>query len=97
VTEESVKFSYPGEEILNTLGTNTITKIVFCSGRTQTFADESSFGNVNNGQDWEYVTVIQNDMELKRLYQLDQVNSKAKAQQAGGVLVRWKTGQNESY
>jgi len=29
VTEESVKFSYPGEEILNSLNTNTVSKLFF--------------------------------------------------------------------
>lgn len=86
VTEESVKFSYPGEEILNTLSTNTISKIVFRTGRIQTFAEESLFGIVKNGLDWEYVTVIQNDRELKGLYQLDQVNSKAKAATGWGSV-----------
>ena len=86
VTEESVKFSYPGEEILNTLSTNTISRIVFRSGRVQAFADESSFGDVKNGLDWEYVTVIQNDRELKGLYRLDQVNSKAKATTGWGSV-----------
>ena len=86
VTEESVKFSYPGEEILNTIGTNSISKIVFRSGRVQTFAEESSFAIVKNGLDWEYVTVIQNDRELKGLYQLDQVNAKAKAATGWGSV-----------
>ena len=41
---------------------------------------------VKNGLDWEYVTVIQNDRELKGLYQLDQVNSKAKAATGWGSV-----------
>lgn len=86
VTEESVKFSYPGEDILNTLSSNAISKIVFRTGRVQTFTEENSFGEVKNGLDWEYVTVVQNDNELKGLYQLDQVNSKAKAATGWGSV-----------
>ncbi len=86
VTEETVKFSYPGEEILNTVSTNTISKIIFRTGRVQTFAEENSFRVVKNGLDWEYVTVIQNDRELKGLYQLDQVNAKAKAATGWGSV-----------
>ena len=86
VTEDAVKFAYPGEEILNTIIANTISKIVFRTGRIQTFAEENSFGAVKNGLDWEYVTVIQNDRELKGLYQLDQVNSKAKAATGWGSV-----------
>ena len=41
---------------------------------------------VKNGLDWEYVTVIQNDRELKGLYQLDQVNAKAKAATGWGSV-----------
>ena len=86
VTEETVKFSYPGEEILNTVSTNTISKIIFRTGRVQTFAEENSFREVKHGLDWEYVTVIQNDRELKGLYQLDQVNAKAKAATGWGSV-----------
>lgn len=86
VTEDAIKFSYPGEEILNTLSTNTVSKIIFRTGRIQTFAEENSFREVKNGLDWEYVTVIQNDQELKGLYQLDQVNAKAKAATGWGSV-----------
>lgn len=86
VTEETVKFSYPGEEVLNTLTTNTVSNIVFRTGRIQTFAEENSFREVKNGLDWEYVTAVQTDRELKGLYQLDQVNAKAKAATGWGSV-----------
>lgn len=86
VTEESVKFSYPGEEILNTISVATVTQIVFRSGRVQAFAQASSYRAVKNGLDWEYVTVVQNRDELTGLYQLDQVNAKAKAATGWGSV-----------
>ena len=68
ITEDVVKYSFLGEEILSMFSINTISKIVFRTGRIQTFAEKSSFGEVKNGLDWEHVTVIQNDRELKGLY-----------------------------
>ena len=86
VDNDKVQFVYPGEEVINTMEVSSITKIVFKSGRTQTFAEASTFRAVKNGLDWEYVTVIQNDRELKGLYLLDQVNSKAKAATGWGSV-----------
>lgn len=86
VTNEKVQFVYPEEEVVNTMEVGSIVKIVFKSGRTQTFSEVSSFRGVKNGLDWEYVTVIQNDRELKGLYQLDQVNAKAKAATGWGSV-----------
>ena len=86
VTEESVKYSYPDEDILNTLSLDKVSKIVFKSGRTQNFSNDGLFAKVRNGMDWEHVTVIQNDRELKGLIQLDQVNAKAKAATGWGSV-----------
>ncbi|NAS13153.1 hypothetical protein [Poritiphilus flavus] len=38
VTENAISFSYPGETVLNEVATSSLEKIVFSSGRTQTFA-----------------------------------------------------------
>ena len=86
VSEESVKYAYPGEDLLNSISATKVIKIVFKSGRTQLFEEERAFRTVRNGLDWEYVTVIQNDRELSGLYQLDQVNSKAKAATGWGSV-----------
>lgn len=86
VNEESVKFSYPGEEIQNTLNLNSVSKIVFRSGRIQNFAESRSYRKVINGLDWENVTVIQTENDVKGLYQLDQVNAKAKAMTGWGSV-----------
>ena len=86
VSEESIKYAYPGEDLVNSISTSKISKIVFKSGRTQVFEEERAFRTVRNGLDWEYVTVVQNDQELKGLYQLDQVNSKAKAATGWGSV-----------
>lgn len=79
VTEEVVRFSYPGEDILNSLKLSSVKKIVFSSGRIQTFAEAPVYRQVVDGTDWEYVEVVQVEDQLKGLYQLDQVSAKAKA------------------
>ena len=86
VTEEAVKFTYPGEEIQNSLNLNSVSKIVFRSGRVQNFSESRSYKQVKNGLDWEYVTVIQTENEVKGLHQLDQVNAKAKAATGWGSV-----------
>ena len=86
VTEDVVKFSYPGESIQNSLSVNKISKIVFSSGRVQNYSSSRSFRKVKNGLDWEYVTVTQTDMDLKGLYKLDQVSAKAKAATGWGSV-----------
>lgn len=86
VTEEVVKYSYPGEEITNSLKIGSVKKIVFKSGRVQVFSEEQSFRQVVDGLDWEYVVVIQLEDQLKGLYQLDQVSAKAKAMTGWGSV-----------
>lgn len=88
VTEKEVKFAYPDEDILNTISINSVLKIVFKSGRVQTFSEAKEYQTVKNGLDWEHVTVIQAESDVKNLYQLDQVNAKAKAATGFGSVGR---------
>ena len=86
VTEDVVKFSYPGETIQNSLNLSSVSKIVFRSGRVQNFIGSRSLRRVKNGLDWEYVTVLQTEHDVKGLYQLDQVSAKAKAATGWGSV-----------
>lgn len=81
-----MKFTYPGEEIQNSLNLSSVSKIVFRSGRVQNFSESRSYRQVKNGLDWEYVTVIQTENDVKGLHQLDQVNAKAKAATSWGSV-----------
>src|SRR5690349_23148616 len=56
VTQDAVKFVYPNEEIINTVYKNTIQKIVFKSGRVQTFAEATSYKTVRGAEEYENVT-----------------------------------------
>ena len=78
ITPDAVKFSYPGEDLVNSVYKNTITKIVFKSGRVQTFAEATSFKKVRYAIDWDNVALTQVESEVKGLYKLGDVSAKAK-------------------
>ena len=78
LTADAVKFSYPGEDLINTIYKNTIERITFKSGRVQNFAEATSFKSVNGPQDFENVSITKVESEVKGLYKLANVSSKAK-------------------
>ena len=78
ITTDAVKFSYPGEDLINSVYKNTIQKIVFKSGRVQTFAESTSFKTVNNGRDYSNVSFTFVPSEVQGLVKLGDVSSKAK-------------------
>ena len=65
--------------VINTVKIESLNRIVFKSGRVQTFAEAPSYRQVVDGLDWEYVSVIQTEGQLSGLYLLDDVSAKAKA------------------
>ncbi|WP_413670865.1 hypothetical protein ACEN9X_13545 [Mucilaginibacter sp. Mucisp86] len=78
ITPDAVKYSYPGEDLLNSVYKNTIQKIVFKSGRVQTFAEATSYKTINGVMDYDKVTITAVESEVKGLYKLTDVSSKAK-------------------
>lgn len=78
ITPDAVKYSYPGEDLLNSVYKGTIQKIVFKSGRVQTFAEATSYKTVNGVMDYDKVTITVVESEVKGLYKLTDVSSKAK-------------------
>ncbi|MCX6237282.1 MAG: hypothetical protein NTY07_06940 [Bacteroidia bacterium] len=78
ITADAVKFTYPGEDLINTIYKNTIEKITFKSGRVQKFAEATSFKTVNGPEDFENVSITQVESEVKGLFKLANVSSKAK-------------------
>jgi len=78
VTTDAVKFVYPGEDIINSIYKNTVQKIVLHSGRVQTFAESTSYKTVNGAEDFENVTLSSVESEVKGLFKLGDVSSKAK-------------------
>lgn len=78
ITPDAVKYTYPGEDIINTVYKNTIQKIIFKNGRVQTFAESTSYKHVDNVMDFEKVSVTTLESEVRGLYKLSEVSSKAK-------------------
>jgi len=78
ITTDAVKFTYPGEDIVNSIYKNTVEKITFKSGRVQTFAETTSFKTVNGPEDFENVSITQVESEVNGLFKLANVSAKAK-------------------
>lgn len=78
VTQDAIKFVYPGEEMVNTVYKNTVQKIVFKSGRVQTFAEATNFKTVKGAEDFENVSLTSVQNEVNGLFKLGDVSAKAK-------------------
>ncbi|MFD2872868.1 hypothetical protein ACFS5N_10345 [Mucilaginibacter ximonensis] len=78
ITPDAVKYIFPGEEVVNSVYKNTVQKIVFKNGRVQTFAESTSYKPVTKVMDFENVTMTSLEGEVKGLYKLSDVSSKAK-------------------
>lgn len=78
ISPDAVKFSYPGEDLVNSLYKNSVQMIVFKSGRIQTFAEATSFKRVASVDDYENVTTTQVEGEVRGLFKVGDVSSKAK-------------------
>lgn len=78
VTQDAVKFIYPGEEIINTVYKNTVQKIIFKTGRVQSFAEATSYKTVKGANDYDNVTLTSVQSEVNGLFKLGDVSSKAK-------------------
>ena len=94
ITEDAVKFTYPNEDIINTSYKNTINKIVFRSGRTQTFNESSSFNKLTSIQDFEKVTISNVESEVKGLFKIADVGAKAKG---GSTFSSMEKVRNRAY
>jgi hypothetical protein len=77
ITEDAIKFTYQGEELVNSIYKNTVSKIKHKSGRIEQFNESSSFKEIKGGDDWEKVSITRIENELKGLFKLEEVTSKA--------------------
>jgi hypothetical protein len=75
ITPEAVKYVYEGEELINSMYTNAIQKIVFKNGRVQTFAKAVSFKKVVNINDFENVTITGLEHEVQGLFKVGNVSA----------------------
>jgi Domain of unknown function (DUF4156) len=77
VSPDVVKYSNPGEDMLNVLYTNSINKIVFKSGRVQTF-ENKTYKPVLSVRDFGSVTISTLESDIKGFSKLGELSSKAK-------------------
>lgn len=78
ITPDAVEFSYPNEDLINTVYKNTIQKIVFKSGRVQVFAEATYFKKVNSVEDYDNVSFSHVATEVEGLYKIGEVGAKAR-------------------
>lgn len=78
VGEQTVSYTYPGEEVLNSIYKNTIAKIVFRNGRVQTFDEYKTLQPVLHAGDYAKVQILTSEVETRGLVKLEPVISKAK-------------------
>jgi len=78
ITPDAVKYTFPGEDVINTVYKNTVQKIIFKSGRVQTFAEATSYKSVLNVMDYNNVTTTMVESEVRGLFKLNDVSSKSK-------------------
>ena len=78
IGEDAVKYIYANESVINSLSKNLVKRIVFSSGRVQEFTRFSSFKEVSSWADWDNVSITSLEYEIRGLYRLDEVTSKAR-------------------
>ncbi len=78
ITPDAVKYTFPGEDVITTVYKNTVQKIIFKSGRVQTFAESTSYKSITGVMDYDKVTITSVESEIVGLYKLGDVSSKAK-------------------
>jgi hypothetical protein len=78
IGENSVKFSYINEDLINNINKNVIKKIVFKSGRTQIFSNLTGYKTIKSGLDYENVSISLVFDEVKGLYKIGEAGAKAK-------------------
>ncbi len=78
ITEDAVRYTYPDEDLVNSIYKNSVQKIVLKSGRTQIFLESTSFKPVKTIDDYQNVTITQIESEVKGLFKIGDVSSKAK-------------------
>ena len=77
IAPDVVEYSFPDEELVNSVYKNTVKKIRFKSGRVQTFTEAIALNAVFSAFDFNNVNLTRLEGETKGLIKIDEVSSKA--------------------
>lgn len=77
ITPEAVIFRYPNEEINNSIYNNSVQKIVFKNGRIQKYNQLKTYKKIDEVSKYDDVTITKIESEIKGLYKIGYINSKA--------------------
>jgi hypothetical protein len=78
ITPELVKYAYQGEDMTNSIYKNSVKKIAFKNGRTQTFPESTLFKPVSSLYDFDNVTICRVESEVHGLAKIGEVDSRAR-------------------
>ena len=73
-TGEEIKFKYVGEDVINSIYTNTIQNILFASGRSQSYNQRVI---IKDATDWEKVQLTSLESDIKGLVKGEEMMAKA--------------------
>jgi hypothetical protein len=60
-----VEFTYPNEDAINSEYKNSLSKIIYSSGREENCAGKKKLAIVNGAEDWEKVQITDNTDDVK--------------------------------
>jgi hypothetical protein len=77
IAPDVIEYSFPDEEVVTAIYKNTVRKIRFKSGRTQSFSEATSLNDITSVYDYEKVNLTRVEGETKGLFKIDEIASKA--------------------
>jgi hypothetical protein len=77
IAPDVVEYSFPDEEVVNSIYKNTVRKIRFKSGRIQMFSEATALNDISSAYEYEKVNLTRVEGETKGLIKIDEVFSKA--------------------
>ncbi len=85
INPETVEFTFEDEVLLNTENKNAISKIIFSSGREQTFnaQKKTQLPQINGKEDWKKVIVTDRESDVEGLTKVAEIK---KSSNVGGVM-----------
>ncbi|MEJ8758081.1 hypothetical protein WG947_13800 [Pontibacter sp. H259] len=75
ITPELVKYTNPGEDVLNSVYKNVVQKIVFKSGRVEVFAEAAAYKKVNVWREFEKVLLTQAEKDINGLIRIGDIST----------------------